>query len=193
MGNTKENADKMTLDIAVKTLKTGNENFVKNPSTNRDLKAEVKRTSGGQTPFAAVLSCIDSRVPVETIFDLGIGDVFSFRAAGNFVDQKSHENNNILGSLEFAKHSGVQLILVLGHSRCGAIQTAISGGATERKQIDEMIVRLRENITTKDEKEATKENVRNTIKHIREQSHYLDGFEIIGGVYDIVTGEVEFL
>ena len=159
MGNTEEAADKMTLDLAINILKTGNKNFVKNLSTNRNLKAEMKKTSGGQTPFAAVLSCIDSRVPVETIFDLGIGDVFSFRAAGNFVDQKIEENNNILGSLEFAKLSKVKLIVVLGHSRCGAIQAAIAGEPTECKQTNIMVGRLQNNITTTDENAAIKENV----------------------------------
>lgn len=193
MENIKENTSEMTLEEVVDFLKVGNGNFAKNLSRNRDIKAEVRRTSKGQTPFAAVLSCIDSRVPVETIFDLSIGDVFSFRGAGNFVDQKIEENNNILGSLEFAKISGVKLILVLGHSRCGAIQAAIAGNPTECQQTNEMIGRLKNNITTNNENEAIKENVTNTIKHIRKHSLCLKEFEIQGGVYDITTGVVEFI
>ncbi len=193
MENTEENAVRMTLDLAIDVLKTGNKNFVKNLSTNRNLNAEVKNTSTGQTPFAAILSCIDSRVPVESIFDLGIGDVFSFRTAGNFVDQKIEENNNILGSLEFAKLSRVQLIVVLGHSRCGAVQAAIAGDPTACNQTNIMVGRLQNNITTTDENAAIKENVVKTIKHIRKLSDCLRDFEILGAVYDISTGEVKFI
>jgi len=193
MENTEENAVRMTLDLAIDVLKTGNKNFVKNLSTNRNLNAEVKNTSTGQTPFAAILSCIDSRVPVESIFDLGIGDVFRFRTAGNFVDQKIEENNNILGSLEFAKLSRVQLIVVLGHSRCGAVQAAIAGDPTACNQTNIMVGRLQNNITTTDENAAIKENVVKTIKHIRKLSDCLRDFEILGAVYDISTGEVKFI
>ncbi len=190
MGSNKENA---AIEVAVNILKTGNESFVENVSADRVLQTQVKKSSLGQTPFAAVLSCIDSRVPVETIFDIGIGDIFSFRAAGNFVDQKIEENNNILGSLEFAKMSGVQLILVLGHTGCGAVQAAIAGDPTECKQTNIMVGRLQNNISTTDENEAIRENVKNTIKHIRKLSDCLRDFEILGGVYNISTGEVEFI
>lgn len=193
MGSNKENISEMTFDIALNTLKEGNANFVRNLSTNRDLKVERERTAGGQTPFAAVLSCIDSRVPVEIVFDLGIGDVFSFRAAGNFVDKKIEENNNILGSLEFAKLSGVQLILVLGHSSCGAVKAAIAGDPTPCAQTNEMVRRLQTNITSSDEDTAIRENVTNTITYIREHSQCLKDFEILGGVYNLKTGVVEFL
>jgi len=190
MGSNKENA---AIEVAVNILKTGNESFVENVSSDRVLQTQVKKTSLGQTPFAAVLSCIDSRVPVETIFGLGIGDVFSFRSAGNFVDQKIEENNNILGSLEFAKMSGVQFILVLGHTSCGAVKAAIAGDSTKCQQTNIMIGRLQNNITTTDENTAIKENIINTIKHIRKLSDCLRDFEIRGGVYDISTGEVEFI
>jgi carbonic anhydrase len=189
MENTEEKKHNEVLEI----LKKGNQNFVDNWGQRRNYRKEVRDTSTGQSPFAAILSCLDSRVPVETIFDLGIGDVFSFRAAGNFVDSKIEENNNILGSLEFAKISRVQLILVLGHTGCGAIQAAIVGKPTEGQQTNEMIGRLQNNITTTDENEAIRENVINTIKYIREHSLYLNEFEIRGGVYDISTGEVEFI
>jgi carbonic anhydrase len=200
MGNNKENNDKITPSTVVDLLKEGNQNFVDNWMQKRNYREEVRETSGGQTPFAAILSCLDSRVPVEAIFDLGIGDVFSFRAAGNFVDQKIEENNNILGSLEFAKASGVQLILVLGHTGCGAINAAV--GTPDPNwcgPMGVMVKRLRSNILNKgnviikDKKEATRVNVTNTIKHIKEHSSCLRNFEFIGGIYDITTGEVEFI
>lgn len=192
MGSNKVNSGETAVVLNI--LKTGNESFIKSISEDRALEVQVKKTSLGQTPFAAVLSCIDSRVPVETIFGLGIGDIFSFRSAGNFVDQKIEENNDILGSLEFAKASGVQLILVLGHSSCGAVKAAI--GKPDPKwppSLDLMVDRLRTNIKTKDADVAIRENVRNTIKYIKEHSKFLSEFEIIGGVYDITTGAVNFL
>jgi carbonic anhydrase len=189
MENTEEINPKKVLEI----LKKGNQNFVDNWGQRRNYRKEVRDTSTGQTPFAAMLSCIDSRVPVEAIFDLGIGDVFSFRTAGNFVDQKIEENNNILGSLEFAKISGVQLILVLGHTGCGAVKAAIAGDSTKCQQTNIMIGRLQNNITTSDENVAIKENVINTINHIKKLSLCLRDFEIRGGIYDITTGKVAFI
>ena len=185
---------------ALEILKNGNGSFVKNLSSNRNLKAEVEKTSGGQSPFGAVLSCIDSRVPVETIFNLGIGDIFSFRAAGNFVDQNIEENNNILGSLEFANASGVKIILVLGHTGCGAIKAAIGESSLDWcKPMGTMVKRLRSNLTnggnvTKDADKATEENVCKTIKYIRKHSACLGSEavrdKIIGGVYNITTGNI---
>ena len=186
-------SEEINHNWVLEILKNGNRNFVDNWGQRRNYRKEVRDTSTGQTPFAAILSCIDSRVPVETIFDLGIGDVFSFRAAGNFVDPKIEENNNILGSLEFAKISGVQLILVLGHTGCGAVKAAIAGDPTECQQTNQMIGRLQNNITTNDENKAIRENVLNTIKHIRKHSHCLSTFNIEGGIYDITTGKVEFI
>jgi carbonic anhydrase len=195
-----EKNKEINFESALVTLKKGNGNFVKNLSTNRNLKAEVEKTSHGQTPFAAVLSCIDSRVPVETIFDLGIGDVFSFRAAGNFVDQNIEENNNILGSLEFANASGVKIILVLGHAGCGAIKAAIGEPSPDWcKSMGTMVKRLRSNLTnggnvTKNADKATEENVCKTIKYIRKHSTCLGNEavrgKIIGGVYNIATGSI---
>ncbi|MFY0629879.1 MAG: carbonic anhydrase [Flavobacteriaceae bacterium] len=196
-----ENKDSMAIEI----LKTGNQSFVENIASDRVLQTQVKKTSLGQTPFAAVLSCIDSRVPVETVFGLGVGDIFSFRAAGNFVDKKPIENNNILGSLEFATDSGVQLILVLGHTGCGAIKAAI--GEPNPKwplSLGIMVKRLRSNITKSskvitDSDKAIKENVVNTIKYISKHSAFIkekekeNKIEIRGGVYNIATGEVKFI
>lgn len=190
---TEETRKKITPECALKILKQGNEQFVANLSLNRNLKQQVKATSKGQYPFAAVLSCIDSRVPAELIFDQGIGDIFNVRTAGNFVDQKIVENNNILGSLEFAKMSGVKLILVLGHTGCGAIKAALGDDEIPCEQTSEMVERLRTNLTEKDANKATKENVLKTIQHIRDLSSCLREFEIVGGVYNISTGEVTFL
>ena len=111
---TKETQDKMTPDKSLNELKLGNQRFVNKNQLNRDLLQQVKETSTGQYPFATILSCIDSRVSSELIFDQGIGDIFSVRIAGNFV------NEDILGSMEFAcKLAGTKLIVVLGHT-CGS-------------------------------------------------------------------------
>lgn len=116
---TKATQDQMTPVSALKELVEGNKRFVDKKQLNRDLMQQVAETSTGQYPFATVLSCIDSRVSSELIFDQGIGDIFSVRIAGNFV------NEDILGSMEFAcKLAGTKLILVLGHTACGAVKGA---------------------------------------------------------------------
>ena len=110
----------VTPDQALKMLKDGNDRFVAGTTINCDLRAQVKATAEGQAPFAAVLGCIDSRVPPELVFDQRLGDIFAARIAGNFV------NTDIIGSLEFAtKLAGAKLIVVLGHSECGAIKGAV--------------------------------------------------------------------
>lgn len=109
----------MNPEQALKTLMDGNERFTKNPKINRDLLTQVEQTQGGQQPFAAILGCMDSRAPAEVIFDQGIGDIFSIRVAGNVI------STDVLGSLEFAVCAvGVKLIMVLGHTNCGAIKGA---------------------------------------------------------------------
>ena len=109
-------------DDALRLLKEGNERFVSGKTVNCDLMAQVRETASGQAPFAAVVGCIDSRVPPELVFDQQIGDIFCARVAGNFV------NLDIIGSLEFAtKLAGTPLIVVLGHSECGAIKGAVDG------------------------------------------------------------------
>jgi carbonic anhydrase len=111
-----------TPDDALRLLKEGNERFVSGRTVNCDLRAQVRETANGQAPFAAVVGCIDSRVPPELVFDQRIGDIFSARVAGNFV------NTDIIGSLEFAtKLAGARLIVVLGHTDCGAIKGALDG------------------------------------------------------------------
>jgi len=117
--HTQESQNNLTPADALKTLKEGNSRFVNNLKADRNLLEQVKETSKGQFPYAVVLSCIDSRVPVEHVFDQGIGDVFSIRIAGNFI------NEDILGSMEFAcKVAGSKLIVILGHSSCGAVKGA---------------------------------------------------------------------
>ena len=116
---TKESQSALSQHQIVDILKEGNKRFVDNQKLNRNLQQQVLETSGGQFPFATVLSCIDSRIPVEAIFDQGIGDLFSVRIAGNFV------NDDILGSMEFAcKLAGSKVLLVLGHTSCGAVKGA---------------------------------------------------------------------
>jgi carbonic anhydrase len=116
----RERQQAMTPDAALQRLREGNERFLAGKSVNCDLMGQVRATASGQAPFAAIVGCIDSRVPVELVFDQRIGDVFTARIAGNFV------NTDIIGSLEFAtKVSGAKLIVVLGHSNCGAIKGAI--------------------------------------------------------------------
>src|SRR3984957_20200947 len=117
--HTKETRDKLTPDLALEVLKEGNERFVNNIKAHRNLLEQVNETSSGQFPFAAILSCIDSRTSAELIFDQGLGDIFSIRIADNIL------NDDILGSMEFAcKIAGSKLIVVLGHTKCGAIEGA---------------------------------------------------------------------
>jgi len=192
-----------TPEEALKMLTDGNERFVNNVSINRDLKKEAQDTAGGQTPFAAILSCLDSRVSAELVFDQGIGNVFNFRAAGNFVDAAIGENNNILGSLEFAVHNRVSIILVLGHTGCGAIDAATKATDSIPCNVDDdpmtcMVKRLKSNLTTTDKLEATRENVWKTIDNIRNHSDFLRNseidrcIEIRGGIYNLESRSVEF-
>lgn len=116
----KAKQDILTPDVIINSLMDGNERFVNNELTVRDYSKQVKNSAGGQYPEAVILSCLDSRIPVEEIFDRGIGDLFVARVAGNFV------NEDMLGSLEFAcKVSGSKLIVVFGHNHCGAIRAAV--------------------------------------------------------------------
>jgi len=119
---TNKSQTEITSEDAINLLKKGNNRFLKNKFLNRDYKEQISNSSNGQHPFAIVLSCIDSRVPVEIIFDQGIGDLFSVRVAGNVVSK------DVLGSVEYAcKYAGVKLIVVLGHTSCGAVKGACDG------------------------------------------------------------------
>src|ERR1700745_4216786 len=120
---TKEQRDKLTPDEIIQQMKAGNERFRSGKTQHRDLMREAKATAKGQYPAAIVFGCVDSRAPAELILDFGIGDIFSGRVAGNIADE------DIMGSMEFAcKVAGSKVVLVMGHTACGAIKGAIAGG-----------------------------------------------------------------
>lgn len=202
---TKETQSSLTPDKALDILKEGNERFTNNTKADRDLLQQVKETSKGQFPFAAILSCIDSRASAELIFDQGIGDIFSIRIAGNIL------NEDILGSMEFAcKAAGSKLLVVLGHTKCGAIYGACNqvemGNLTTllkkvKPAIDSEKETPQEERTGSNDKfvyNVTKNNVRLTIDQIRKESQILADMEkngeikIVGGMYDVATGQVTF-
>ncbi len=184
-------------------LKDGNERFVSSTQFERDYTKQIKETAKKQYPFAVVLSCIDSRTPIEILFDQGIGDIFTIRIAGNIAD------DDILGSLEFAcKVTGAKLILVLGHTNCGAIKGAIDdvklGNLTGllskiKPAVDETKTdgaRTSENYKFVDE--VSKQNVMEAMKVVHAQSPILSEMlkngeiKMEGGMYDLKTGKVEF-
>jgi len=133
---TKQEQDELTPARVIEMLREGNARFVAGELTVRNHRAQIRKAAVGQHPKAIVLSCVDSRIPVEDVFDRGIGDLFVARVAGNFV------NADILGSMEFACHvSGAKLILVLGHEHCGAIKAAIAG--VELGNITGMLSKIR--------------------------------------------------
>jgi carbonic anhydrase len=194
----------LTPMMALKILHEGNQRFVNNLKINRNLLQQVNETKGGQFPFATILSCIDSRTSAELIFDQGLGDVFSVRVAGNVL------NRDILGSMEFAtKVAGSKVVMVLGHTRCGAIKGACAGvklgNLTHLLEKIEPIVELERQIyaDTDVTPEALVEivaerNVREVVKQIPDRSPILrelvESGEIIvaGGMYNVATGVVEF-
>jgi carbonic anhydrase len=202
--HTKETQSQLTPKLALEILKEGNDRFVKNLGFNRNLLEQVHETSEGQYPFAVILSCIDSRVPVELIFDQGLGDIFSIRIAGNFV------NDDILGSMEFAcKLAGSKLIVVLGHSSCGAIKGACDD--VELGNLSNSLAKIKPAVNsvkeTGDRSSANKEfvqkvsdkNVEMAMDQIVKQSpilkEMLENGEVglIGGMYSVDTGEVMFM
>ncbi|MUU79424.1 carbonic anhydrase family protein [Winogradskyella endarachnes] len=204
--HTKETQTTMTPEKSLIFLKEGNERFQNNLKANRNLLEQVNDTSDGQFPFATILSCIDSRVSAELVFDQGLGDIFSVRIAGNFV------NEDILGSMEFAcKLAGTKLIVVLGHTSCGAIKGACDhaemGNLT--KLIEKITPAVNAVTTPEDEgsrnsknlefvNEVSKKNVELTIDRIHAESPILSEMEkageikIVGAMYDINTGKVDF-
>ena len=191
----------MTPDQALSRLKEGNGRFVANQSKKRDLTAKVIATASGQYPFAAVLGCMDSRAPLEIVFDQGIGDLFGIRIAGNVV------NEDELGSLEYAvKVVGVKLVVVLGHTSCGAVKGAIDDA--KLGNLTQLLAKIRPAVTAakcSDSKDAAcvdkvaAENVRKSMREIRERSSDLaaaiDGgqIKVVGAMYDIATGKIAFL
>jgi len=204
--HTKETQSQMNPDSCLLELKNGNNRFVEKEPINRDLMQQVEQTSNGQFPFATILSCIDSRVSSELIFDQGIGDIFSVRIAGNFA------NEDILGSMEFAcKLAGTKLIVVLGHTACGAVKGACDharlGNLTTlinkiEPAVEAVIEPKDENLRNSSNIDfvntVAEKNVEMTIAKIRIDSPVLAEMEkqgeikIIGGMYDINTGKVKF-
>ncbi len=201
---TKESQSKMTPQTALQMLKDGNDRFVSGKTINRDLSNQVKETSKGQYPFGTVLSCIDSRSPSEFVFDQGIGDIFNARIAGNIVDE------DILGSLEFAsKILGSKLILVVGHSDCGAIKGACDdaklGNVTalldKIKPAVDAVSSDNSDRTSKNKEfveKVAKENVMLAIKNLTDRSQILKEMVekgeiiIVGGMYNVENGKVTF-
>jgi carbonic anhydrase len=201
---TKEIQAAMTPQQALAELEAGNARFVSGHPLARNFPADVKTSASGQYPFAVVLSCIDSRQPIEIVLDQGIGDIFSARIAGNVL------NNDILGSMEFAcKVSGSKLIAVIGHSNCGAIKGAIDdaqlGNLTGLlAKIKPAIDAVPDNVQPRNSKnyefvdKVAEANVRLVMQQIRDRSpvlrEMLDNGQIglVGGMYDLSTGEVHF-
>lgn len=202
--HTKESQDKITPKKALELLKEGNKRFLNNLKMDRNLLTQVNMTSDGQFPFATVLSCIDSRTSAELIFDQGLGDIFSIRIAGNII------NNDILGSMEYSCDiAGSKIIVVLGHTKCGAIISACNH--IRAGHLTGLLEKIRPAI---DREVATKEdrsganncfvtnvsmiNIRLTMNQIRRQSLILNQLEkegkilIAGGIYNIDSGEVKF-
>lgn len=201
---TKEEQDALTPDMVIQSFKEGNERFMRNDLTQRNHSEQVRKSTNAQFPKAIILSCVDSRVPVEDVFDRGIGDIFVARVAGNFV------NEDILGSMEFAcKVSGSKLVLVLGHEHCGAVKAAVDD--VKLGNITPMLAKIRPAVeavdytgerTSKNEEfvhMVCESNVNNTMEQIRINSPILKEMEdngeikIVGAVYDMDSGQVSFL
>ena len=201
---TQEQRDALTPDQIIQSFKDGNARFASNDLTARDHSAQVRTSATGQFPKAVILSCLDSRVPVEDVFDRGIGDVFVGRVAGNFV------NEDLLGSMEFGcKVAGAKVILVLGHEHCGAVMAAIDD--VKLGNITAMLSKIRpavKLVTYEGDKtsqnaeyvhQVCESNVKHTMEQIRANSPILKEMEekgeikIIGGVYDMSIGVVTFM
>lgn len=202
---TKEEQAKLTPEQVLQDFKDGNKRFQSGTTTLRDHSEQARKSAPGQYPKAVVLSCLDSRVPVEDVFDQGLGDIFVGRVAGNFV------NEDLLGSMEFAcKVAGAKLILVMGHQHCGAVKGAIDD--VKLGNITAMLAKIKpavaisqdfagEKKSTNDEfvKHVSENNVRLALKNIREKSPILKEMEdkgeikIAGAFYRLTDGTLEFI
>lgn len=201
---TKQEQEALTPDEILKDLMEGNERFTSDQFQSRDHNAMKQSAVGGQYPKAVILSCVDSRVPVEIVFDQGIGDVFVARVAGNF------ENTDILGSMEYAcRVAGSKLVFVLGHESCGAVSAACDG--VELGNITHLLSSIKpavEAVKTDGKRDSTnkdfvhdvvQKNVELTMNRVREKSSILKAMEgkgeikIVGGVYSLQNGKVELL
>ncbi len=195
--------ESLTPFEAFRLLQSGHERFLNHLTHRRSRGNLLADAATGQYPYAAVLGCIDSRVPVEEVFDAAFGDMFVARVAGNTV------SSDILGSLEYAcKYAGAKLILVLGHTKCGAVQGAWSkledGHITDLLLHIEPAVRAVQSVRGTEPSDdnlnaCVEANVSHTVEQIREKSTILSGMEaageiaVVGGLYDVSTGRVEFV
>jgi carbonic anhydrase len=198
---TAESLAAMTPASALAKLKEGNARFVEKNMRSRDWMAKIPATAGGQYPFAAILACMDSRAPIEIIFDQGIGDVFGIRLAGNVV------NEDVLGSMEYAtKVVGTKLLVVLGHTSCGAVKGAIDDA--KLGNLTGLLAKIRPAVSasgpgsSKDDAYVTKvaqAYVAQAMKEIREKSPTIKAqldagtVGLVGAIYDVSTGKVTLL
>ena len=204
--HTKDTQANMTLQSSLNALLDGNARFVNGQPVNRNLMEQVSDTGGGQYPFATVLSCIDSRIPTEIIFDQGIGDIFNARIAGNFI------NEDILGSMEFAcKLAGSKVIMVLGHTSCGGVKGACDNA--ELGNLTQMLQKIKPAVDmTKTEpgearnssnttfvNNVARQNVLLAMDDIKAKSAVLkemydnNEIDIVGAMYDVKTGMVSMV
>lgn len=197
-----QDVEPLSPDSVISLLKSGNAAFMEHHEHHRDAVAQLKESAhDGQHPLAIVLSCIDARVPVEIIFDKGVGDLFVTRIAGNVVSP------DVLGSMEYAcEHSGSKVVVVMGHTNCGAVHSACEG--VKAGNMTQMLAKIQPAISecageneegAELEKAVVYANVRNMIKAVREGSSILTELEeegkvkVVGAVFDLETGRVEFL
>mgnify|MGYP005856933983 CR=1 FL=1 len=201
---TKELQQQITPEQAIDLLQNGNKRFLQNLRLNRNHLQQVNETASAQYPFATILNCIDSRTPAELIFDQGLGDIFSIRIAGNII------NDDILGSMEFAcEFAGSKLIVVLGHTNCGAIKGACD--KVEWEHLSGLLTKVKPAIesetTINDQRDGSNPdfvnavarlNVMHSVNTVLNESHTIKKLvteakiKIIGGLYDISSGEVTF-
>lgn len=198
-----QDVDPLTPTQVIDMLKEGNAAFVEHHTHNRDAVAQLKESArDGQHPLAIVLSCIDARVPVEILFDKGVGDIFVTRIAGNVV------SGDILGSMEYAcEHSGSKVVVVMGHKQCGAVHSACAGvhagNMTDMlAKIQPSIDQLKNDSTNVEDEEfqnnVARQNALNMVEEVRKGSQILSDMEkegkiaIVAALFDLETGEVEF-
>ena len=200
----KETQDKVSPAGALEILREGNKRFIKGMMLQRDLSKQVSQTSKGQYPFAVILECIDSRTSSQLVFDQGIGDIFGVRVAGNTV------NSDILGSIEYGcKVAGAKLVVVMGHTGCGAVKGACDG--VELGHVTELVGKIKPALDKTEEQgdrssantnfvnRVARNNVQHTVAQIRKQSSILNEMfenkeiDIVGALYDVETGKVSFV
>ncbi len=205
LANESDRAAIKTPEDAIVALKAGNERFVSGNTNKQDFAKQIEETKDGQAPYASILSCLDSRVPPEIIFDQGIGDLFVGRVAGNI------EDINMLGSFEFAKGVvGTKLLVVMGHTSCGAVEGACQNA--KLGSLTHLLAEIRPSVRLVEERypdadvcipphldEISEENIVRTIQDIRDKSPVIADLEdagklkVVGAMYDISTGVVHFM